>query len=67
MSRFLCIVVGTSGVVYPASSYAGIAKAAGAETVFVNLEVTDQVDDFDRFYCGKATDILPGLLAFHSF
>ena len=67
MSRFLCIVVGTSGVVYPASSYAGIAKAAGAETVLVNLEVTDQVDDFDRFYCGKATDILPGLIVWHSF
>jgi len=36
----LCLVVGTSGTVYPAAGYAALCQAQGAKVAIVNLEAT---------------------------
>ncbi len=54
---FLC--VGTSAVVYPAASLPQAAKRAGAYTVEINIEATDQSGLFDEVLLGKAGDMLP--------
>jgi NAD-dependent deacetylase len=57
------IAVGTSGVVFPAASYAREASYAGARTVLVNLEPPEPPNPyFDEVYLGKAEEILPALL-----
>jgi NAD-dependent deacetylase len=55
----LCIVVGTSGIVYPAASLPEIAKAAGAYLCEVNPETTPLSDLCDEMLTGKAGEILP--------
>lgn len=55
----LFIAIGTSGHVYPAAGFVQMAKAAGAKTVEVNLELTDVNCYFDRSIQGKAGDVLP--------
>jgi NAD-dependent deacetylase len=55
----VCLVVGTSGVVYPAAALPEIAKAAGAYTVEVNPERTPLSDLCDETISGKAGEILP--------
>lgn len=59
----LFIAVGTSGNVYPAAGFVATARAAGAHTVEINLETTAQAGRFARHYCGKAAEVLPGLVA----
>lgn len=59
----LFIVVGTSGVVYPAAGFVMAAKFSGAKTIGINLEAPHNFQYFDKFYEGKAGDILPGLVA----
>jgi NAD-dependent deacetylase len=55
----LCLVAGTSAVVYPAASIPEIARAAGAYLVEVNPERTPLSDLCDEILTGKAGEILP--------
>jgi NAD-dependent deacetylase len=55
----LCLVVGTSAVVYPAASIPEIARAGGAYLVEVNRERTALSDLCDEVLTGKAGEILP--------
>jgi len=54
----LFLVVGTSGVVYPAAGLVGHARALGKATACVNLEAPANVDLFDHFYPGMAGEVL---------
>jgi NAD-dependent deacetylase len=54
------LVVGTSGVVYPA---AGLARSAGGRVVVVNPQATDLDDAADLVLRGTAAEVVPGLLA----
>lgn len=58
----LLLVIGTSGVVYPAAGVASIAKEAGAYVIEVNLDPTPQSDLFDIALRGRAKDVVPLLL-----
>ncbi len=58
----LLLIVGTSGVVYPAASFASVASAAGAFVVEVNLDPTPQTTQVDVSLQGRAKDLLPQLL-----
>lgn len=55
----LCLVVGTSAVVYPAASIPEIARSAGAYIVEVNPERTPLSSLCDEVLTGKAGKILP--------
>jgi NAD-dependent deacetylase len=55
----LCLVVGTSALVYPAASIPEIASAAGAYLVEVNLERTPLSERCDQVLTGAAGEILP--------
>lgn len=54
--------VGTSGVVYPAAGFAHAAHGAGALTVTLNLEPSDNHDAFDVQLLGPAGEVLPRLV-----
>jgi len=54
----LCIVIGTSALVYPAASLPEIAKANGAFLCEVNSERTPLSDLFDVVLTGKAGELL---------
>ncbi len=56
------IVIGTSGVVYPAAGLAGFARSRGKRTVCVNKEDPANINLFDRFLQGEAGKILPEML-----
>jgi NAD-dependent deacetylase len=56
------LVIGTSGVVYPAAGFASIAKEAGAYVIEVNLDPTQQSDLVDIALHGRAKDLVPILL-----
>lgn len=56
------LVIGTSGVVYPAAGFASIAKEAGAYVVEINLDTTPQSDLVDLSLQGRAKDVVPLLL-----
>ena len=58
----LCLVIGTSGLVYPAAGFAAIAKAHGAFVVEINLDPTPNSDLVDVAIRGRAKDIVPALL-----
>lgn len=53
------VVVGTSGVVYPAAGLAALARAAGARTVLLNLEEQDGWVRYDEVHLGPATQVVP--------
>ncbi|HEX2271326.1 MAG TPA: Sir2 family NAD-dependent protein deacetylase, partial [Pyrinomonadaceae bacterium] len=55
----LCLVIGTSALVYPAAGLPEIAKAAGAYVCEVNPERTPISDHCDEVITGKAGEILP--------
>ena len=55
----LCLVIGTSGLVYPAAGIPEIAKAAGAYVCEVNPERTTLSDLCDEVITGKAGEVLP--------
>jgi NAD-dependent deacetylase len=61
-SSDLCLIIGTSGVVYPAAGFASIAKDAGAFVAEINLDKTPQADLVDLSLQGRAKDIVPLLL-----
>jgi NAD-dependent deacetylase len=52
-------VIGTSGIVHPAASLAGIAKRNGAFLIEINLEKTPISEEMDTTLLGKAQDFLP--------
>lgn len=58
----LCLIIGTSGLVYPAAGFGSIAKRAGAFIVEINLDPTPQSSLVDVALHGRAKDIVPLLL-----
>ncbi|KAF4516221.1 hypothetical protein B566_EDAN000461 [Ephemera danica] len=56
------LVIGTSGVVYPAAGFASIAKEAGAYVIEVNLDPTPQSNRVDIALRGRTKDLVPLLL-----
>lgn len=58
----ILLVIGTSGVVYPAAGFASIAKETGALVIEINLEPTPQSDLVDLSLQGRAKDLVPLLL-----
>ena len=58
----LLLVIGTSGVVYPAAGFASIAKEVGALVIEINLENTPQSNLVDLSLQGRAKDLVPLLL-----
>ena len=55
----LCIVIGTSGLVYPAAGLPEIARSAGAFLCEVNPEPTPLSRMCDEVVMGKAGEVLP--------
>ncbi len=55
------LVVGTSGVVQPAASFASLAKAHGAFTIEVNT-VDSEMIDRDALLIGRASEVVPQLI-----
>jgi NAD-dependent deacetylase len=53
------LIIGTSGVVYPAAGFASIAKEAGAFVAEINLDPTPQSALVDVSLQGRAKDIVP--------
>jgi NAD-dependent deacetylase len=58
----LCLIIGTSGVVYPAAGFASMAKEAGAFVAELNLDVTPHTSLVDVSLQGRAKDMVPLLL-----
>ncbi len=56
------LVIGTSGVVYPAAGFATLAKEAGAFVAEINLDPTPQSAVVDIALHGRAKDLVPLLL-----
>lgn len=54
--------VGTSSEIYPAAGLFDIARSAGAVTVEINPDVTEQTAHFDYVLSGKSGEVLPGLV-----
>ena len=59
----LLLIIGTSGIVYPAASFAPVAKAAGAFVVEINLDATPQTEVVDVSLQGRAKEVVPELLS----
>ena len=58
----LFLSIGTSGHVYPAAGFVDIARQAGARTIEVNLDHSDNADAFDESIHGRATEAVPVLV-----
>jgi len=59
----LFLAIGTSGSVWPASSFVRSAAYEGARTAYVNLTpLTPPAPDFDEVHLGRAESLLPALL-----
>ena len=58
----ILLVIGTSGIVYPAAGFASVAKEAGAFVVEINLDPTPQSALVDISLQGRAKDLVPLLL-----
>ncbi len=56
------LIVGTSGLVYPAASFAGLAKQSGAYVIEVNLDPTPHTGLVDAAFQGRAKEVVPCLL-----
>jgi NAD-dependent deacetylase len=59
----LCLVVGTSGVVYPAAGFVEVGRARGARTVYVGPEEPGNAGAFDELIHGLASERLPEVVA----
>ena len=55
----LFVSIGTSGTVYPASGFVGVASKAGIRTVELNLEPSRKASLFDDVIQGQAGTIVP--------
>lgn len=58
----VCLIVGTSGVVYPAAGFGAMAKQAGAFIAEINLDSTPHSTLADASLQGRARDLVPLLL-----
>ena len=58
----ILLIIGTSGVVYPAASFAPVAKEQGALVVEMNLETTPNSSVVDVSFQGRAKELVPLLL-----
>lgn len=56
------LVIGTSGVVYPAAGFASVAKQAGAFVAEINPDATPHSDLVDASLKGRAKEVVPLLL-----
>lgn len=56
------ISIGTSGHVYPAASFAELAKNNGSQTIELNLAPTLNKNLFSQKQYGRATDIVPAFV-----
>jgi len=56
------LIVGTSGVVYPAAGFAALAKAHGAYVIELNLDETPQSSFVNCSLLGRAKDLVPAVL-----
>jgi NAD-dependent deacetylase len=56
------LVIGTSGVVYPAAGFASMAKQAGAFVAEINPDPTPQSEVVDVSLKGRAKEVVPLLL-----
>jgi len=54
--------IGTSGHVYPAAGFVQLANDAGAKTVELNLEPSQQANMFDESILGPATSVVPAFV-----
>ncbi|MBH0203564.1 MAG: NAD-dependent deacylase [Nitrospira sp.] len=61
-SSEVCLIIGTSGLVYPAAGFASVAKEAGAFIAEINLDTTPQSALVDISLQGRAKDLVPLLL-----
>jgi len=59
----VALVIGTSGVVQPAASLAGMAKRGGAKVIEINLDSTPLSPLADLSLHGQAGEILPQLVS----
>ncbi|HET9250589.1 MAG TPA: NAD-dependent deacylase [Candidatus Eisenbacteria bacterium] len=59
----LCLVVGTSGVVYPAAGFVEVAASKGARTVYIGPEEPGNSEAFDELVHGPASVRLPEVVA----
>jgi NAD-dependent deacetylase len=59
----LCLVIGTSGVVYPAAGFVELASARGARTVYVGPEEPGNAAAFHEQVHGTASERLPEIVA----
>lgn len=59
----VCLVVGTSGLVFPAAGYPAMALAQGATVIEVNPVETDLTDMCHYAVRGTAAGVLPALVA----
>lgn len=57
------LAIGTSGAVYPAAGMVEVVRSAGGRAYLANLEESDNSHQFDEVVLGKATEIVPALLA----
>ena len=58
----LFVAIGTSGHVYPAADFVEEARLAGAHTVELNLEASENAASFAESIRGKATEIVPAFV-----
>jgi len=56
------LIIGTSGIVHPAASFAPVAKSVGAFVVEINLDITPNSGVVDVSLQGRAKDVVPELL-----
>ena len=59
----LFIAIGTSGNVYPAAGFVQEATSAGADTIEINLDASAVESHFSQVQRGKATELVPTLVA----
>ena len=58
----VCIIAGTSAVVYPAAYIPITAKSAGSYLVEINVTPTDMSGAVDYSILGKSGEVLPAIL-----
>jgi NAD-dependent deacetylase len=58
----LFVSIGTSGTVYPAAQFVRDARKAGARTVELNLEPSENARVFDEAFHGPATEVVPAFV-----
>ncbi|MCE9593416.1 MAG: NAD-dependent deacylase [Planctomycetes bacterium] len=57
------VSIGTSGVVYPAAGFLSVARDVGARTIVNSLDPPENLDPRDDFRAGRASEVVPGLVA----